>query len=440
MSVRWRPALCAALSLPAFGVSPASRGEALANEGETPLTLSLAAEVALRANPELRAARAAIAESRGRLVQAGLWPNPELGVSGSTAVVLGDWTVGLGLAQRFPVAGRLGRAREVARLDLERALAEARDFERRLVADVERSAATLLSLERAIAARDRVIEAARGLVVASSKRYEVAEVSEADLNLLEIEVARFEQERRLLELERRTEEISLNRLLQRPVDAPVAVRGDVEAAVFETRPAPELSAAAIARRPDLRSLRLEVERARGAAQLARAEAWEDWTVEASYERNRGVIDDAGLRLVDLDDLVGLSLRAPLPLWNRNQGRVAEALAAERRAAARLAALERAIQAEVATGLQRVQELARVAGEYREMLVPRSERNVELLARAYRQGLAPISAVVQAEQQLADTSLRQARTLGELRQAEIELEAAAAASPLLAADIPQEELP
>jgi cobalt-zinc-cadmium efflux system outer membrane protein len=432
MLVRWRAALCAATVLIASQALRA-RGEGAAGPAEPRVTPRLAAEEALRANPDLRAARAAIDAARGRLVQAGLWPNPELGVAGASDVVFadeGEWSIEVGFAQRFPIAGRLARAREVARLDVEQALAEARDFERTLVAQVESSATALLAVERAIATRDLLIEAARELVRVSSQRFRAAEVSEADLNLLEVDLSRFEQERRLLELERQTETIRLNRLLYRAPEAPVAISGDVEAAAFAPDPAAELTAAALERRPDLRRLRLEVEGARAEARLARAEAWEDWSLEGRYERDRGVIDDAGLELLDPDSLLGLSLRVPLPVWNRNQGRVAEALAAERRAAARLAALERAVEAEVATGLVRVAELARVGREYREDLVPRSERNVALLGRAYRQGLAAISALVQAQQQLADTSLRYVQTLGELRRAEIELEAAAAASPLL----------
>jgi len=133
------------------------------------------------------------------------------------------------------------------------------------------------------------------------------------------------------------------------------------------------------------------------------------------------------------------VQVPLPLWNRNQGRVVEAISRERQAGSRLEALERRVQEEIESASRRVQELEQVAREYREGLVPRAERTVELLGRGYREGLSPISDLVQAEQQLADASLAHVRTLGELRQAEIELEAAAALSPLLSAPT-QEEAP
>jgi cobalt-zinc-cadmium efflux system outer membrane protein len=144
-------------------------------------------------------------------------------------------------------------------------------------------------------------------------------------------------------------------------------------------------------------------------------------------RNEPASDPIGVKR---DDFLGVSVNAPLPLWNRNQGRIAVARADERRAQARLASSERAAEAEVETARRRVEELAHVAREYADSLVPRSQRNVELLERGYRQGLVPITTLVQAEQQLAEIVLRRAETLGELRQAEVDLETAAAASPLL----------
>ena len=443
MSVRSRAMLGVAISLLAVGCPQASGAQSPSDPAEAPLTLRTAAAEALRANPELRAARDAIDAARGRLVQAGLWPNPELGLSGSSDFAFaneGERELSVGVAQPFPIASRLARARDVARVDVELAMAEARDFERTLVAEVERSVMSLLALQRTVAARERVIEVVRELVRVSARRLEAAQVSEADLNLLEIDLARLEQERRLVELERVTETVRLKRLLYRPPEAPVELAGDVEERVFVPLLAAELSQAAIDRRPDLAGLRLESERARAEAALARAEAWEDWAVEARFDRTHSAIDDAGLDLRDRDELLGLAVRVPFPLFNRNQGRIAEALALERRAGSRLASLERAVLAEVESARKRVEELDRVAREYRERLVPRSERNVELLGRGYREGLSPISDLLQAEQQLADASLGWVRTLGELRQAEIDLEAAAAASPLLGLDASQEERP
>ena len=399
---------------------------------ETGLTATSAAAEALRANPELAAASAAIEAARGRLIQAGLWSNPALRLAGRSDVMFqneGERNLGIDLEQRFPIAGRLARAQDVARVDVALALAESREFERTLIGDVQRTVYGIAALDEAIASRESVIATASQLVRAATRRRQAAEVSDADVNLLEIELARFEQEKRRLELDRQIEVVRLNRLLYRAVDAPVSVSANLGVRAFDS----SQSIDALAQRPDLVRTRLEIDRARAEASLARAESWEDWAVGVGYEKDRQVfrneptVDPIGVKQ---DEFVGLSLNVPLPLWNRNQGRVVTARAEERRAQARLAAAERAAQAEVETARRRIEELARVVREYDESLLPRSHQSVALLERGYRQGLVAITTLVQAEQQLADTVLRRAETLGELRQAEIDLETASAASSLL----------
>ena len=432
-----RALLCIALGLTAPGIPAPARSQ------PDSLTFRSAAEEALRANPELRAARQAIEGARGRLLQAGLGPNPDLSLGASSDFAFaaeGEREQGLAISQRFPIAGRLARARDVARVDVALASAEVRDFERALIADVQATVLRMLALDRTLEAREQVIAAVRRLVQTSELRFRAAQVSEADVSLLAIDLAGLEQERRLVALDRATEASRLNRLLHRPPATPLLVEGNVAEPILALQAPADLSAAALERRPDLARLRLEAERARAEAALARAEVWEDWAVEASYARTRGTIDDAaGLELNDRDQLLGVAVQIPLPLWNRNQGRVAEAISLEQQAGSRLEGLERRVQEEIESASRRVRDLEEVEREYREGLVPRAERTVELLGHGYREGLSPISDLVQAEQQLADASLAHVRTLGELRQAEIELEAAAALSPLLSAPT-QEEAP
>ncbi len=410
---------------------------------ETGLTPRSAAAEALRASPDLAAAYESIDAARGRLLQAGLWPNPALALTGRSDFAFqneGERAFGVDLAQRFPVAGRLARGQDVARVDVALALAEAREFERVLIGEVQRTVYGLVALDEAIASREGVLRTAEQLARAATRRRQAAEVSDADVNLLEIELARFEQEKRRLELDRAVAAVRLNQLLNRSADSPTVFASSLQEPAFDTsRTAMDLTKTA-SKRPDLEAIRLESDRARADARLARAESWEDWTVGAGYESDRQVfrnepsVDPIGVKR---DDFLGLAVDVPLPLWNRNQGRIAEAHANERRARARLAARERAVEAEIEAARRRAAELARVASEYHDSLLPRSRQNVELLERGYRQGLVAITTLVQAEQQLADTVLRHAQTLGELRQAEVDLETAAGASPLLA---PEENRP
>ena len=422
-------------------VVPATSAAALDTTSDV-LTPATAAEEALRTNPDLRAAYAVIEIARGRLVQAGLWPNPELSLSGVDDFAFqneGERGASVGLAQRFPIARRLARARDVARVDVALAVTEVRDFERALIGEVEGAVVSLLALDRAIVEQSRVIAAAGTLAQASSERFRVAEVSEADVNLLEIELARFRQDLRLLELERLTEGLRLNQLLNRPPEPPVAVAGDLDAPLFSPSAPAQLAEDAISRRPDLHRFRLEQDRAGAEVRLARAEAWEDWTLGFGWDFDRQVFENDPIG-VKRDNFLGLGLTVPLPVFNRNQGRITAAEAEGRRALAQASGRERLVEMEVGTEFRRVAALTRIAAEYRDRIVPRATRNVRLLEKGYREGLVGVAALVQAEQQYAEAAIRYARTLGELRQAEVNLETAAAASPLLKTKLSTEGKP
>lgn len=409
-------------------------------ESSVRLTPKSAAAEALSANPDLAAAFAAIDGARGRLIQAGLWNNPELRLAGLTDRPFdneGERNFTVDFAQRFPIAGRLKRAKEVARVDVAMALSEARNFARTLIGEVQASAYRVAALDAAIVSRESVIQTTSQLVDAAQRRHRAAEVSEADVNLLAVELVRFEQEKRRLELDRAIEAVQLNRLLNRIVNRPITVDVDLASSAFDAG----LVGEPLAARPDVVKIRLEADRASAESRLARAETWEDWTAGIAFDRDRQTLTVDGVPNPDVedeDDLLGFSVSIPLPLWNRNQGRIATARADGLRARARTVALERMVDSEVEAGRQRVTVLSRVVEEYEKTLVPRSQRNIKLLQDGYRQGLVAITTLVQAQQQLADTLLRRVEALGELRQAEVALETAAAASPLLSINLSVEE--
>lgn len=384
---------------------------------------------ALEANRDLRTAYFAIEQARGRLVQAGLWPNPALDLSGSNDFAFlneGEYASSSGFEQRFPVAGRIGRAKDVARVDVALALAEVGDATRRLIGEVQSVFYDLLVLNAQIAERDRLVDIARRLVDVSEARVKLAEVSALDVNTARVELQRLELERSLLVAQQRARSAELNRLLGRAPEAPVTVSGEI------TPPAPPpqatLRSEALRRRPDLQQASLQADRARAERALARADRWEDWTVGFSYIRDRLVVDGAPPQRAD--QLLGLRLTVPLPLLNRNQGRIAEASSLEAQARSRASALELTVLAEIEAASRRLEEIRQVVEGYRTRLIPLTDRNVALAQDAYRGGLTSVTQVVQVQRQQSEIRTGYLDVLGQYRRASIDLEVASAASPHL----------
>ncbi len=421
----------------ALGTAWLALGAPAAQAAET-MTIERVVQEALANNPDLEAARHAIEMARGRLRQAGLWPNPDLELDASDDFIFsaeGERGGSAGFAQRFPIARRLGRAKDVARVDIALAETELRDAERNLTGEVSRLVYRLVVLKRKAEVQDEVIQTAESLAEAAQRRFAVAETSEADVNLLRVEAGRLRQERVVLDIERRKAETSLAELLGRAPDAPVQVLADLDAQV-PLGPRDQIISQALSRRADLMQRRLEADRGAAEERLAKAERWEDWTVGLAYQGDRAVFEPPGsgaplgTARVQADQFVGLKLTIPLPLWNRNQGRIAEARASRSRAGSRLAAAELKAKREVETAFFEVGQLEDVVRTYREQILKLTDRNIKLVRQGYAEGLVGIAEVLQTQQQY--TTLRQSYydALGELWRARVDLETAGAANPLL----------
>ena len=374
------------------------------------LTLPQLIAAALRDNKDLQAARFATAQARARLVQAGVLPNPHLELANKNDALFkneGEYTASIGFTQQFPVAGRIARQKEVARVDIDLATAEIREAEWKLAGDLANGFYAALVLSRQVEARDRLIDFDQQLVDVARRRLAAAEVSEIDVTMAQIDLERVRQERALLLSDRTTQIGHLNGLLGRTAAQPLTLDETVPAS--ETFPAlAELQRRALERRPDLRSAVLKADRARADTKLALSERWEDWTLGLGVERSRSVIEGAPPQ--PSNNSLALSLSIPLPLADNKQGRIQETLASGQQAVAQIAALRRSISNEVTNDLAEVKRLQDASLDYQRTLIPMSERNLSLVQRSYSQGQLTITEVVQAARQQSDLNVAYLNTL------------------------------
>ena len=374
------------------------------------LTLPQLIAAALRDNKDLQAARFATAQARARLVQAGVLPNPHLELANKNDALFkneGEYTASIGFTQQFPVAGRIGRQKEVARVDIDLATAEIREAEWKLAGDVANGFYGALVLGRQVEARDRLIDFDQQLVDVARRRLAAAEVSEIDVTTAQIDLGRVRQERALLLSDRATQISHLNVLLGRTAKQPLSL--DETLSTSEAFPAlAELQRRALERRPDLRSAILKADRARADTKLALSERWEDWTLGLGVESSRSVIEGAPPQ--PSTNQLALSLSIPLPLADNKKGRIDETLASGQQAVAQIAALRHSIGNEVASDLAEVKRLQDATLDYQRTLIPMTERSLSLVQRSYSQGQLTITEVVQAARQQSDLNVAYLNTL------------------------------
>ena len=403
-----------------------------AHDSASALTIDQAVAGALQDNLDLRAASYEVDKARGRLLQAGLWPNPELEFSTTTDRTFndeGERTSGAGFQQAFPISGRLRFAKRVSRVDLAQAMAEIRNRERLLIGDVQRDFLSVLLLRQQIAANREFVALNRDFVDLLEERLKRAEVSEVDLNVAQVGLQRLGVESAELEADLIAREHSLKLRMGLPPEARISPEDNLEALATKFRPE-KYQTTMVVNRPDLRQTELGIDRAAAEARLARAAAWADWTLGTHYENERTIDEPVGPKT---DQFLGLKISIPIALWNRNQGRVYEHNAASEQARQQFEAQRLSIRSEIATALARAMKLRDAVGNYRRDLLPALSETNALVRKGYNEGLIPATQVIQVQQQ--QTTLRSSflTATGNYLRALVDLETATASSPFLKKD-------
>jgi cobalt-zinc-cadmium efflux system outer membrane protein len=366
------------------------------------LTIDQAVDIALRENRDLLAARVQVEEARGRLTQAGLFPNPALDSNFSSDFAFaneGERTFSTGISQPIPLSGRIGAQKKVARIDIKRTFADIANIERVLVRDVRRAFIEIMAIDEQIKLQDTLINLNSDLVKGIKAGIKEGLASEKDLNAIVISLQQARQEKEVLISQRKSKILELNRLLGKPPTFSFVPKGKLE---YEaTKGLTQYSVeTAYAQRPDVRFAKLGIDLLRADLRLAKALRFEDITAGIFYERNRSILDIPEGSIPNTDNLIGFRLTIPLPFFDRKQGLIAEVRAREIRAEESVEALKLEIGQEVNDALNRVNTLSGLLETYQSGILKTAEDNVSLVESGYKQGLAGITEVIQSRQQFA----------------------------------------
>lgn len=276
------------------------------------LTLAKAIEAALQQNPQLRAASAELDASDGSVRQAGLLPNPVLGVDQEdtrsatrTTTVQLSQTLELG-GKRAARVALAQRGKDIAALDL---------LTRR--GDVR--AQTVQAFFDALTAQERVKVAEESLRIAGSgvdaavRRVTAGKVSPTEATRARVAQSTARIEWRQAQAERSAAGRALAALMGAPDGSIQRLDGDVDA--LPVAPSAADVVARLADAPGVRRAQLQVQQADASYGLARTQAVPDVTVGVGAKRAQELGRTQAV----------ISISVPLPLFDRNQGAQLEAL-------------------------------------------------------------------------------------------------------------------
>ncbi len=373
------------------------------------ITLAELERLALESHPTLAAAQARIDGARGRARQAGAWPNPVIGYTGEeirTGELDARGEHGFFIGQTIPLGGKLRLGRAVFDRAAERAEAELELQRQRILSTVRRVFFQTLTLDRRVEVHERLAALASEAVAITAQLFNVGAADRPDFLESEIEARRVQLE--------------LNASKNRAFAFRQALAAVVGSAEVAGRPLsgsvdqglPELERAAalgnlIEHSPQIRAARAEIARAQAATALARRETFPDLFVRGgvAYNRERG--EDTGK---PIGWEAALEAGVSVPLFNRNTGGVAAALAEQLRAQAELQRLELSLQARLASEFSMYLTALGSSESYRTEILPRAEEAYRLYLTRYRDMAAAYPQVLVAQRNLFDLSSRYLESL------------------------------
>ena len=393
------------------GVSGQDRLAIPVAQVRAPLTLADLERMAVENNPTLPQAVSEIEAARGRAKQAGLLPNPTIGYTGSEisgGPVIRGGEHGVFVEQTIPLGGKLGLSRQV--FNREATQAEAlRDVQRqRILTDVRVLYYEALAAERRVDVRQRLAALGAEAVTVTRQLFNTGAADRPDVLTSEIEAHQLHV---ALETAQNDRYRVWHRLAALVGDASLAPRpldGSIDA------PVPELQRDAIvqdilAQSPELKAARAAIERTQAALSRARREPVPDLILRGSGQYNRELLESNG-RPVGWE--AGVDVGFTIPLFNRNQGAVAESRAELGHAEKEVTRIELMLQARAADVFDEYLTNLRNAETYKNEIVPRAEESYRLYLARYREMAAAYPQVLVAQRtlfQVTDEYIQAAET-------------------------------
>ena len=379
-------------------------GPAVADSPQ-PLSLAQALSMALAGNGELRTMKEEQGIYEGERLTVGAWPNPLLELEGAGGAPFGngeDYGVSLGISQEFVTAGKLTKKRDVVDRSQEAYRWRVIDRERHLAEEVTVAYRDLQFCRKRLELAGTARDLSKQLFSVASERFNAGDIPELEMNLAKVELAR--SEGRILDAERELLPAQSRLATLAGLSPNVEIEVEVEpipSVPSRPRTLPELLNDLDQRRPDLRALAAEKERGKAEQEAAGAERIPNITATLFYRHDEMTFEIDRQQGLKRDDTLGLKLTIPLPLFDRNQGRLREASARTSRSEREYEAALASARREIVTAHNRLRSSEKVLALYARDILPQLEENLRLMREAYQLGEVGILSVIEEQRKFLD---------------------------------------
>ncbi|MGE4159167.1 MAG: TolC family protein [Planctomycetota bacterium] len=371
--------------------------------------------VALTLNPDLRAKRTETGEAQALLIQAGIWPNPEVGVGWRRGIGGAGHTVDADLLWELLKPWERTARKDIAEARMDEIRAEIAAEEWKLVAETRLQRLNVLSGEQSLALLEQEVSLRERALEIVKRRRDAGDGTELDVSAAALETAEVRRDHRRAETELAAVRRELNRLLGLPpqYDLRLADSGKpLGMTVYDDLPDAELEQRLLAGRFDLRAMESAYGRAEHQLRLAVYRQYPGLKIGPSFGRES-----------EGDNFLGLGVAIEIPFTDRNQGDIAEKESVREKARAAYVGLLHRLKASAYEARARLRRTRLEVEAQEKEVLPLIMQNQELFERAFQARELSILDWVTAQQRTLKARQSYLETLTRYQGSVIELEAA-----------------
>ena len=395
--------------------------------------------VALRENPDIKAAEEAARAAAVRVPQATALPDPMLETKTLPTPVRtadGDNYFNLGVSFTLPVPEKLDRAGRVALQEARMAVEELQRTRLQVIADVKRAYFRLYVIDTTVATDLENQDLLRGLIDVARSQVAAGRRTQDDVLRAEVEFSTLEA--RLIELrQQRTSVVALlNQLLNRRPQTAVPTPEPFDARAVDTR-VEELFALAVEVNPDVRRLKEQIERERQAVRLARLAYWPDFKLGFEWMPMEprpafvprpnpltGMRPEVSRLSEEGMDSWAITVGLNLPVWfQKIEAGIREARSRLLAAEHAYAAAQNRVRFQVEDAYARVHAQQELVALFANTIIPEARQAYEVSREDYRGGTTSFLYVIDNWQKWLSFNIQYHTALGELERSVADLEEA-----------------
>ncbi len=374
------------------------------------LSIEQVVALALVNNPTIPQARSMVQQQNGVTVQAGLYPNPQIGYLRSDPDKSDkSRTSGAFLSQEFVTAGKLRLAQLASRYDVTLRAWQVSAQEQRVINDVRIRFIDMVASQETVSVSEEMVKSAvDGVKIASVMREgsigTKPDILQAEMHLSTAQGANYDANLRL-EAARHSLEAIVGTSI-----------GNLHAKYELAKETPSLEWEECLERlqsesPLLKSQAAELEAARTEIRLADAQGIPNVTAQMVAQRDS----------TDRYSSIGTFVAIPAPIFNRNQGNRMSARAFYVQQLREYERLKLALADQLALALRQYKSLQHESKRLEAEVLPRASQNLELTTEAFQVGRMDFQRVIAARRLLYQSKLARIEALSELQKTLVEID-------------------